>query len=321
MITNAYTYYVTFYACYHFAYEDLIRLSTHEKKREPLIEKKMGITSNDLLVMLLEWSGIVLAIEEIAKETLVEKYNDFDACFSKINGIIESMVVEVTNESSPPKDALSYFQELQQPLSNSAKAIRKIKDKPNKKTYHPIQADGNCFFRAVSHQISLLKGDIKHHSALRTLAAETIGKNSTMFAPYIGNDKRSVDAYISTIKKPGEWADEPEIKSLAMALGMQIVVMDVSRGKITTYGDDNQGTIYLRYTCDTMAKVAGEHGHYDSIIDHQEEMKRSGLVTSVPFEKKWTPSRDEQTSPKSALSDTTGKSSSSKKQVSFKLPQ
>ncbi|CAK5085104.1 unnamed protein product [Meloidogyne enterolobii] len=84
-----------------------------------------------------------------------------------------------------------------------------------------IPPDGDCLYRAISHQYFLLKG-IKHTAEdLRIMAAKFIKKNKKEFLGYLINsegnlvDEESFDDYYYKVKhmcsKGGDWGGEPEV--------------------------------------------------------------------------------------------------------------
>lgn len=67
-----------------------------------------------------------------------------------------------------------------------------------------ILCDGNCFFRAVSHQ---LFNHENNHSELRSVAIKYISKNEFLFQSFISDEDKILHDYILHMSKLNTYAD------------------------------------------------------------------------------------------------------------------
>lgn len=89
----------------------------------------------------------------------------------------------------------------------------------------PVQADGNCQFRALSAQ---LYGDEKHHSALRAQVVEQLRCKRERYEPYIHGV--SYDDYLTRMARDAEWGDNVSLQAASDALGCPINVFTDTPG-------------------------------------------------------------------------------------------
>jgi hypothetical protein len=80
-----------------------------------------------------------------------------------------------------------------------------------------IEGDGNCLFRAISHQLYLNE---EYHEQLRHLCCEHLKKHSNRFDKFIVDIKFS--EYIQEMSKNGTWADDIEIRAMEELLDRNI---------------------------------------------------------------------------------------------------
>lgn len=112
--------------------------------------------------------------------------------------------------------------------------LRKINDKHLHKenmTIKEIQADGNCMYRAIAHQMQLLGSDTSHE-VLRMLCAEELTDNRTHYEPFVNLDDvnaTSFEQYVDIIKdgNEGAWGGHLELRALACKLKRNIYVYEV----------------------------------------------------------------------------------------------
>jgi len=135
-----------------------------------------------------------------------------------------------------------------------------------------MQGDGNCLFRAVSHQ---MYGSEQYHRLIRLACMDYMESEFEYFEPFVVGDFR---AYLNDKRKDGVWGDDIEIQALCEIYDRPARVMAYDR---------NEGAKMLR----TFHEVDGERfrpamilsfyggGHYDSIVS--EAFKRS-VVSSEP---------------------------------------
>jgi OTU domain-containing protein 6 len=122
----------------------------------------------------------------------------------------------------------------------------------------PVAADGNCLFRAVSDQLSLLQvrttaaaatATPPDHAGLRRRAAEHIRLHPADFGPFLPYEtgdgypegetpppaavRAAVDAYCARMSRPGVWGGHPELRALATALLTPIVIHEAGAPPVT----------------------------------------------------------------------------------------
>lgn len=88
-------------------------------------------------------------------------------------------------------------------------------------TLRPVQADGNCQYRAISAQ---LYGEETHHGALRSRAVEQLRCKRDRYAPYVHHEG-GYDDYLTRMARDGEWGDNVSLQALSDALGCEIRVL------------------------------------------------------------------------------------------------
>ncbi|CAF3896694.1 unnamed protein product [Rotaria sp. Silwood1] len=120
-----------------------------------------------------------------------------------------------------------------------------------------IQPDGNCFFRAISHQQYESENE---HSSIRSQAVNYIKLNMNVFAPFI--DKRrdpTIQRYIERMEQEGTYADHLSISATAVVINKNIIVHEIGQIPLLIPGSrslDDQ----LHVWYDPKKK------HYDSVV-------------------------------------------------------
>eukprot|EP00996_Jenningsia_fusiforme_P004697 NODE_554_length_2109_cov_28.930097_g511_i0.p1 GENE.NODE_554_length_2109_cov_28.930097_g511_i0~~NODE_554_length_2109_cov_28.930097_g511_i0.p1 ORF type:complete len:605 (-),score=72.16 NODE_554_length_2109_cov_28.930097_g511_i0:161-1975(-) len=89
-----------------------------------------------------------------------------------------------------------------------------------------MQDDGNCQFRAFSHQIY---GHAEKYEQMRKLAVQQLTGNPDMYSMLF--DKNEFAEYLSRIRKDCTWGDEITIKALCDALHVVVYVVLSTSGK------------------------------------------------------------------------------------------
>ncbi len=87
------------------------------------------------------------------------------------------------------------------------------------KKMHDVKRDGNCFFRAVSHQ---LYGTEDQHGQIRSDGIDYIKKFKNKFQEFLEED---IDAYIERMSKDSEWCDHIIMQAVASARNLAINVI------------------------------------------------------------------------------------------------
>lgn len=76
---------------------------------------------------------------------------------------------------------------------------------------HAVEGDGNCLFRAVSHQIY---GDDRHHALVRAKCMDYMECEKEYFEPYVVGDMTAFMRYLRHKRRDGVWGDDPEIQAM-----------------------------------------------------------------------------------------------------------
>ncbi|OQV21366.1 putative OTU domain-containing protein 3 [Hypsibius exemplaris] len=91
-----------------------------------------------------------------------------------------------------------------------------------------VEGDGNCFFRAVSDQIS---GTSDSHGVYRKSTAEYMMLNQADFRDFIITD--SYEDYVATLSQDGIYVDNDTILAFARMLGITVVIHQLNQQPIS----------------------------------------------------------------------------------------
>ncbi|UJR12020.1 hypothetical protein I4U23_016198 [Adineta vaga] len=128
-----------------------------------------------------------------------------------------------------------------------------------------IQGDGNCFFRAISHQLNRRYD----HLNIRSEAINYLMRNRRYFAPFIHEDiGPTVDDYIERMTENGTYADHPIILSTAAVLNQNIIIHEKGKQPWLIPGsDDITNQLHVWY----------DGNHYSSVITTNDNLPNSYL--------------------------------------------
>jgi len=121
-----------------------------------------------------------------------------------------------------------------------------------------MAADGNCLFRAVSHQVH---GCPEKHADIRRHVCNMFVKNHNAYKDILGALGGTFDGYIQRMRALGIWGGEPEIRMVEMIFGRPVEIWESANGPRNTMQeegrDDNNNPIRITY-----------HGgnHYNSLV-------------------------------------------------------
>jgi OTU domain-containing protein 5 len=120
----------------------------------------------------------------------------------------------------------------------------------------PIEGDGNCMFRSVSHQ---LYGNSQYHSVIRARTIEYMSYERVYFAQFIEGGLDRFDEYLEYKAKNGAWGDDTEIQAMSEIYDRPFYIYAYSATPMRTF-HESEGTlppIRVSY-----------HGqcHYNSIV-------------------------------------------------------
>lgn len=83
-----------------------------------------------------------------------------------------------------------------------------------------VEADGNCFFRALADQ---RYGDEARHAEVRAAVVARVAARRDDFAPFVEDDE-DFDAYVERMARDGEWAGHLEVNAATAVLGVGICI-------------------------------------------------------------------------------------------------
>lgn len=119
-----------------------------------------------------------------------------------------------------------------------------------------MDADGNCLFRSVSHQVH---GCPEKHLDIRQHVCNMFVQNRSAYKDILGALGGTFDGYIKRMRVPGIWGGEPEIRMVEMIFGRPVEIWESATGPRNTMreGRDNNNPIRITY-----------HGgnHYNSLV-------------------------------------------------------
>ena len=107
----------------------------------------------------------------------------------------------------------------------------------------PVDGDGNCMFRSVSHQVY---GDERHHMLVRQKCMDYMEIEREYFAHFVEGDMNDFLQYLAHKRQSGVWGDDPEIQALCELYDRpaEIWVYDQRRGaRVLRTFHEAQGSI------------------------------------------------------------------------------
>ena len=133
-----------------------------------------------------------------------------------------------------------------------------------------VESDGNCQFRAVSHQ---LYGSTQHHATIRSTAIAYLDLERDYFAQFVIDGLEKFDEYLQHQSKNGAWGDDVELQAVSEIYSRPIEIYAYANTPLRTFHEMSNGRAPLR-----LAYHGGSH--YNSIISSDFQP----LLTTVPGE-------------------------------------
>jgi len=143
-----------------------------------------------------------------------------------------------------------------------------------------MEADGNCLFRAVCHQIY---DDPERHPELRRQVAAHMEENRERFSIFCTND---FSVYLERIRRNGVWGDDLEIRAMEELIDRSIeiyVAESKEDGTVeplkTNFDEELTGA-------DVTPIKLSYHGssHYNSVVDERHPLPIAPRDTSVIYD-------------------------------------
>ncbi|GBG34546.1 OTU domain-containing protein 5 [Hondaea fermentalgiana] len=125
----------------------------------------------------------------------------------------------------------------------------------------PMAPDGNCLFRAVSHQVY---GTAEHHRLVRASCMDYMESERAYFEPFVVGGAARFGAYIANKRRNAVWGDDIEIQAMCEIYDRpaQVMAYDSHLGakQLRTFHETTRG----RSRPPIILSFYGG-GHYDSI--------------------------------------------------------
>lgn len=142
--------------------------------------------------------------------------------------------------------------------------MKSFYDKTAPKDTLSVQGDGNCFFRAIS---TCIIGSENEHMRIRELITKHVEENPEMYRTFL-QSRGGMNQYLTSMRRPREWATDVEILAAATLLQTIIEVYFPCRikghieyrwqtFKPLTHPDITHPVIYL----------SNKNDHFDPVLD------------------------------------------------------
>lgn len=130
-----------------------------------------------------------------------------------------------------------------------------------------VEGDGNCLFRAVSHQLYLSED---RHEELRAQCVSHMEQHRERFAPFC---PINFDDHLKQMKKPGCWADDLEIRALE-EITDRIICIYSSESRDHTLTPMHTNFEDKKILAGVAPIILSYHGqsHYNSVFDEKQTL-------------------------------------------------
>lgn len=138
----------------------------------------------------------------------------------------------------------------------------------------PVDADGNCFFRAVSDQLGS-----DEHEQLREQCVDFMAAHHEDFEAFVEAEDGDFESYCSQMRELKTWAGQLEIQAMARILGVNVVIrrLDEPSTEIINFGEGAR-CLHLSYH-------SGEH--YNSVRELPEDASEGPTGWTVAAIRAW----------------------------------
>jgi OTU domain-containing protein 3 len=107
-----------------------------------------------------------------------------------------------------------------------------------------IKGDGNCMFRAVADQFT---GSQENHFDYRHRIVDFMDTHRDVFQPFFYEGDGTFDAYLSKMRRDGEWGGNLELQALSLCCSVNIIVHQLGARPWAIQHDAPSRTIHLSY--------------------------------------------------------------------------
>ncbi|CAF3773611.1 unnamed protein product [Rotaria sp. Silwood1] len=98
-----------------------------------------------------------------------------------------------------------------------------------------VLGDGNCFFRAISHQLHRHERD---HVHIRSIVISYLIENANDFESFIDEEYTTIENYIARMSRKSTYADHLAISATAVVLNKNIIIHELGKIPILVPGSD-----------------------------------------------------------------------------------
>ena len=146
-----------------------------------------------------------------------------------------------------------------------------------------VEADGNCFFRALSVVIT---GNEISHMRIREEITRHVQNHSDIYRTFL-QSRGGMDTYVRSMRRAREWATDTEIFAAATFLNTIIEVCSVLR---TRNGTEYQWQTFspLKERGDPHSRIyiCHKYEHFEPIIDVSDGSERRSMASVVPMDRR-----------------------------------
>lgn len=130
---------------------------------------------------------------------------------------------------------------------------------------HLVPSDGDCLYKAVSHQLQSIKGTSNTVQELRVKAASYMKSHKEDFIPFMSNPETfdmltesEFEEYCKKVENSNDWGGQLEIRALSNVLRCPIKVIQASGPESIDQGEEFEGPA-LTITYHRHMYSLGEH--------------------------------------------------------------
>jgi hypothetical protein len=129
-----------------------------------------------------------------------------------------------------------------------------------------IDGDGNCLFKATGDQLGDPFG-ANTHISLRMMVCDWMEENKDEIANFMDENEGSVDDYIATMRKVGEYGSQHEVSSLSAVLKRQVNLhlFDSTKNNYQIYPVLHESVLPNNVTGPPICMSRHLDVHYDSV--------------------------------------------------------
>lgn len=129
-----------------------------------------------------------------------------------------------------------------------------------------VAADGHCLYRSIGEQLDFVwpgsqkwKREPEHrHEEVRALCAKALRRNADDYAPFAElKDEEDFEGYCSRVEHSGDWGGHLELRAIADALRVRILVHRAEESEPLVMGDAPGAPLQVAY-----------HQHYYDLGEH-----------------------------------------------------